>query len=122
MQTRIFVLAVLISIAPLFAEAAGAPRTFRELASDIVEILSAGVATLLGLGIVIYVWGIASNMIKLGEGDPTAYRSYILWGIIILFVMVSVWGILNLIRQTIFQNEGNYSMTLQAKSTHWYVS
>lgn len=93
----------IILLLPLVAEAAGAPRTLRELARQVVNVLSAGVFTLVALAIVIYVWGIASNMMKLGEGDPAAYRAYIFWGIVILFVMVSIWGILRLIQETIFQ-------------------
>ena len=93
---------IVLLFAPLFAEAAGAPRTFKELSSQLVTILSAGVVTLVALAIVIYIWGIASNMIKLGEGEGDKYKAYIFWGIAILFVMVSIWGIIGLLNNTIF--------------------
>ncbi len=118
MQRKIVVIGVLLMTLPLLAEAAGAPRTFHELAANLVDLLSAGVATLLLLGVVIYLWGIASHMAKLGEGDAGAFRSFVLWGIIILFVMVSIWGILNLLRATLFQDQ---VVVLETTSTLSYA-
>ena len=69
-----------------------------------IGVALAAIATLVALGIVIYIWGIASNMMKLSEGDPGAYRGYIFWGIIIVFVMVSIVGIVRLIGTTFFQS------------------
>lgn len=90
---------------PLIADAASAPRTFRELANQTVTVLSSATVTLVLLGLVIYIWGIASNMIKLGQGEGAAYKAYILWGVIILFVMVSIWGILGILRDTVFSGD-----------------
>ena len=46
-------------------------------------------------------------MMKLSEGDAGAYRAYIFWGIIIIFVMVSIMGIVRLIGGTLFQGGGS---------------
>lgn len=37
-------------------------------------------------------------------------RSYLVWGIIIIFVMVSIWGILQLLQNTLFGNGGYNSI------------
>ena len=104
MRSRVVLIGLIGIALPLIAEAAGAPRTFKELADQIFTLLSAGIATLVALGIVIYIWNIASNMMKLSQGEvATAYRAYIFWGIIILFVMVSIVGIVRLLATTIFQ-------------------
>lgn len=103
MKTRIILFTIVLTVLPLVADAASAPRTLRELAATIVSMMTYATATLVLLGIVIYLWGIASNMYSLSEGETNAYRNYILWGIIILFVMVSIWGILRLIQASVFQ-------------------
>ena len=92
----------MIVLVPLVAEAATAPHTFRELSSQVVQIISAATATLIIAALVAYLWGIASNFEKLSEGDMNKYRDFILWGIAILFVMVSIWGIIKLLQSTVF--------------------
>jgi uncharacterized membrane protein len=106
MRSRLIIFFGIVCMLPLIGEAATAPRTFRELASLIVDLLGAGVATLLALAIVIYLYGVATNMTRLsGEQDHSAWKTFVLWGIFILFVMVSIWGILNMLRNTFFENE-----------------
>jgi hypothetical protein len=41
-------------------------------------------------------------MMKAGERGSGALRQFLVWGVIILFVMVSIWGILNVLQQTLF--------------------
>jgi len=101
MKFRIFLFAAALSV-PFIAEAAGAPKTFKELADQVFTLLTSGIATLVALGIVIYLWGIASNMMKLSSGESAPYRAYVLWGVIIIFVMVSILGIVRLIGTTLF--------------------
>jgi hypothetical protein len=102
MRTRILFLSLATLALPLLAEAAGAPKTFKELSGMLFTLLASGIATLVALGIVIYLWGIASNMTKLSQGEGGAYRSYVFWGIAIIFVMVSIFGIVRLIASTFF--------------------
>jgi len=93
-------LALLILASPFTA--AAAPMTFRDLANTIVLILDNATAVLIVAGIVIYFYGISTNILKFGEGDRAKFRNYMVWGIIVLFVMVSVWGILRLLQSTLF--------------------
>ena len=79
-------------------------RTFADLAGFLVNILNSGTALLVLAGVVIYFFGISSNIFKIQKGDPTAARNSILWGIAILFVMVSIWGIVAMVRETIFSS------------------
>jgi len=93
-------LALAVLGTPLVALAA--PRTFEELADFIVNILDNATAVLIVAGIAVYFYGISTNILKLGEGDKEKFRNYFLWGIIVLFVMVSIWGILHLLQDTLF--------------------
>jgi len=79
-----------------------APRTFEQLAGIFVQILNGGIGVALVLGIVIYFLGIATSLGKLNAGNTEKIRTHLLWGLIALFVMISVWGILALLRNTLF--------------------
>lgn len=103
-----FALAVLILPAVASAEAA---RTFQELAVDIVEILDATTAVLIVAGIVVYFYGISTNILNFSEGGAEKVRTYFFWGIIVLFVMVSIWGILRLLQDTLFGGSINNPTT-----------
>ena len=96
---------------PFFVFADG-PRTFKELADYIVMILDNATVVLVVLGIVIYFWGVSTNILKMGEGEVDLIRNYFLWGVIVLFVMVSVWGILKVLQNTLF-GENPYSTGYQ---------
>lgn len=90
---------------PLVASAAS-PRTFSELAELSVNFINAGIGTAIILGLVIYFYGIASGIASMRHGESEALRQRIVWGLIALFVMVSVWGIIGLVRNTLFGGGG----------------
>lgn len=94
----------LLTLVALFvpAIAFAAPRTWSELVYGLVSLMNIGVAVLVALAIALYFYGISSNILKFGENDPEKKKAYFFWGIIILFVMVSVWGILRVVRYTLF--------------------
>lgn len=98
-------LAALILLSPLAAQAA--PNTFQDLANLLVTILDNATTVLIVLGIVVYFYGISTNILKFGEGDKEKFRNYMVWGVIVLFVMVSIWGILNLLESTLFGDSTN---------------
>lgn len=96
---------------------AAAPRTFVELASYLVFIMNNMVAVLIVLGLVVYFWGVTSNIHSMGSEDGAeARKNYFFWGIVALFVMVSVWGILRLLQNTLFGGGGGIGSGQQAPS------
>lgn len=97
---------LLVLVVPAIALAA-TPKTFRELVLSIVDILNTATTVLIAAALVAFLYGAAYNVIKAGERGGTALREFLVWGIIILFVMVSIWGILNLLQQTLFGSAGN---------------
>ena len=102
MSARVGLLVVTMSIVPLVAFAQGTPQTLSDLAALVVRLFSAGIVVILALALVIYFYGIFYNMSTFTEGNPEKMRAYFFWGIIVLFVMVSIWGIINLLSQTVF--------------------
>lgn len=103
-----FILPLALLAAPAVASAA-APRTFLELSNLIVLILDNATAVLVVAGIVVYFYGISTNILNFSEDGGEKVRSYFFWGIIVLFVMVSIWGILRLLQSTLFGS--TYSST-----------
>ena len=79
-----------------------APRTFNELANLIVTILDTGTGLLILGGIVVYFWGISTNILKMKDEGSQAFKAYFVWGLIAIFVMLSIWGIIEILQNTIF--------------------
>ncbi|KKW24453.1 MAG: hypothetical protein UY70_C0001G0021 [Candidatus Kaiserbacteria bacterium GW2011_GWB1_52_6] len=101
--SRILVL-VGILLAPAAALAA-APRTFQDFANVLVTLMSSASIVLVVLGLVVYFYGVSTNIMSLHGGKAGAgekIKAYFFWGVIVLFVMVSVWGILQLLKNTVF--------------------
>jgi len=87
------------------AAALAAPRTFQEFANILVALMSDTSIVLVVLGLVIFFYGISTNILNLHAGKSEAggkIKAYFFWGVIVLFVMVSVWGILQIIQNTLF--------------------
>lgn len=90
--------------------ACAAPRTFDELAGKMVQLLNAGIGVSIILGLVVFFYGLASSVPHKDHADWERLRNTILWGIIALFVMVSVWGIIGLVRNTLFGGGGGVDL------------
>ncbi len=86
---------------PAVASAA-APRTFLDLSNVIVVILNNATAVLIVAGIVVYFYGVSTNILNFSDEAGEKLKAYFFWGIIVLFVMVSIWGILRILQNTIF--------------------
>ena len=56
---------------------------------------------IIGLTVLFFLWGIFSLVFSAKDSEKRAEaRGYIIWGIIALAVMVSVWGLVNILRST----------------------
>ncbi|HDQ16763.1 MAG TPA: hypothetical protein ENN31_01410 [Candidatus Vogelbacteria bacterium] len=57
------------------------------------------VAILIGLGLVSFFWGLIKYLSSIdNEEDQKKAKSLIIYGIVILFIMVSVWGLVAMIQ------------------------
>ena len=88
----------------LFAPAVvfAAPQTFQQLSNVIVNLLDNATAVLVVAGIVVYFYGVSTNILNFSDDSGEKLKAYFFWGIIVLFVMVSIWGILRLLQDTLF--------------------
>lgn len=67
---------------------------------------------MVGIALVLFFWGMAKYITSAGSKEKIDEgRNLIMWGIITLFVMVSVWGIVGLIQKMFNFNSSNSNTT-----------
>lgn len=96
-------LSLLASISPALALAnqTGQPvaRTIDGLLSWVIYIAGRALPLLILAALVLFLFGIVKRFFwSKDSADRTEAGKFILWGVVALFVMVSVWGLVNLLR------------------------
>jgi hypothetical protein len=86
-----------------FAQTSGA-TTFQALANTVVKILNAGAILMIVGALVVYFYSIAGNLFRMNQGEASGedLRKTLLWGIVVLFIMVSIWGIIQFLQYSLF--------------------
>jgi len=72
------------------------PNNLRELVSIFIDLIQVALPVVVGFALIAFFWGLAKFIFRVG-GDETAVndgKSLMIWGVIALFVMISIWGIL----------------------------
>ena len=67
------------------------------LFNAVKSILNAIIPIIIALAVVYILWGIVQSFVKGGEEERKAGHMKILYGIIGLFIMVSIWGLVNIL-------------------------
>lgn len=111
---------VVVGLFPSVAFAATA--SFKEVVSRIIGVFNGTVVpALIGIGVFLIIFGIfryisaGDDPKKLAEGGKL-----ILWGVIAVFVMLSVWGLVSLVLNTVFTSQDRASFNLSSQL--WDVS
>jgi len=102
---------------PWISYAAG-PQNLIDLANMLAKMFNAGATFLVFLAFIILFWSMVKNLLKRNGklGEDTEYSRAIMWGITGLFVMVSIWGIISLLQQTLFGNNGSSNSSSQGSN------
>ncbi|HVM73524.1 MAG TPA: hypothetical protein VMU13_01435 [Candidatus Paceibacterota bacterium] len=74
------------------------------LAHTVAVILNAGAALLLTATFVVFFYNVVGNIFKMSRGEANGddLKKNLLWGIIIIFFMVSIWGIIQIVQNSLF--------------------
>ena len=80
--------------------AGGAITTVQGLLCKFAEIFAAVLPVLIALGVIYFVWGVISYVIASDEEAKKAGRDRMIFGIIGLTVIVAVWGLVAILRNT----------------------
>jgi fumarate reductase subunit D len=100
MKKALYLLFGIALALPQFAQAAATDGIFRILdgSNDLINRLLPFVIT---LTVLVFLWGVFKFVIAGADGDQRKEaQGYMIWGIIALFVMVSVWGLVNILVRT----------------------
>ena len=95
---------VLISVsmfaAPILALAQARVNSLWDLFSMANRVLNMLVPLFIALAVVWFIWNVFSYAIAGDEDKKKAAKMQIIWGIVAIFVMVSVWGLVNILQGT----------------------
>ncbi len=76
--------------------------TFAGLVDSFTDLINGLVGLLVGVAMIIFLWGIVKYIYQSASPKARGYgRDMMVWGLVAMFVMVSVWGILGM-AQTAF--------------------
>lgn len=96
---------IIASIVFLPTMAFAAPGSFKELVDKLLlPMIDQGTKILISIAVLIFFWNVANNL----WGEKSAeknkkMRDSIMWGVLIIFVMVSIWGIIYILRATLMR-------------------
>lgn len=88
-----------LSAAPYLALAQGTGQGLNNIIRMISGIISSIIPILVALALIYFFWGLIKFILQSGDAKDEG-KKYMIWGIIALFVMVSVWGIVNLLKES----------------------
>ena len=77
-----------------------ASYTLKSFVDDIIAIINTVIPVLISLAIVLFFYHSGVGIFGTSSGDAASrskLKETLIWGIAIIFVMVSIWGILNLL-------------------------
>tara|TARA_Y100000310_G_C20349696_1_gene653744 strand:+ start:185 stop:547 length:363 start_codon:yes stop_codon:yes gene_type:complete len=88
-------------LVPALALAQGGAKDAAGLIGLIATLVGQALPVLIGVAILFFIWGVVRFLLA-GDNEDTrkAARNMIIWGIISIFVIVSVWGLVNLLGTT----------------------
>ena len=95
---------VVTALTPSLALAAAQPQNFAQLIGIFTDILLLIVPIVFALALLTFFWGLA-RFIFFTAGNEEAHaeaKNIMIWGIIALFVMLSLWGFVRILHETIF--------------------
>ncbi|MCI0542168.1 pilin [bacterium] len=99
MKKILIILGALAFPTIVFAQIQGPIGEFLNLLQEILSFL---VPLIVLLAIVYFFWGLAKYVLSAGDAEKAAEgKSIMIWGVLALFVMVTVWGIIGFLQQSI---------------------
>lgn len=78
------------------------PKDFSDFAGTLVRYINGITAVLVTFAIAVYFWGLATNVGKTDEDSLQKFRRHLTWGLATIFVIFAFWGIINLLKSSIF--------------------
>lgn len=101
----ILALTPFLALAETGGDAQGVLKTIGELVSSATPIVVA-------LALLYFFWGLATFILSSGDEEKrNKSRGVMIWGIIALFIIVSVWGLIGVVQET-FDIKGDETINI----------
>lgn len=78
------------------------PNTFAELVGVFINLINKIIPVVIALALLTFFYGILKFILSLSSNDKSDAKKAMFLGVVALFVMVSVWGLVNVVTQTFF--------------------
>lgn len=87
---------------PMVAFAEGINTSGLETSIDNVSgVINKLIPLVIGAGVLVFLWGVLMYVLAQGESEKREEgKKFMIWGIVALFVMTSVWGLVKLLQST----------------------
>jgi len=69
--------------------------------SKVQNIIASLVPILIGIAVLYFLWGVLKYVVAKDPESQKEARSIMIYGIIVLFVMVSIWGLVGVLARTV---------------------
>jgi len=92
------------ALLPGFAFAQGEVDTswITDFIETVIELIQAAIPLLIAIAVLYFIWGVVQFIINAGdEGARAEGKTKMIWGVVGLFIIISVWGLVALL-QSIF--------------------
>lgn len=103
---NIFLAALSIWPVAAFADISGGNGSYslQWLIGQFLSIINLVIPFIIALTLLVFLWGIFQYVLSNDESSQKEAKNFIIYGIISLFVMVSVWGLVKVLNSTFFGN------------------
>lgn len=78
------------------------PQNFRQVSDLFVDLLTSLIPILVGGAMLVFFWGLIKYLTKINDANAHKQgKDLMLWGIVTIFVMLSLWGIVRFMQRSI---------------------
>ena len=80
-----------------------APQNFSDLIDVFMELIQAALPVIAALALLVFLWGLVRFIFRV-SGDEKAVdegKNLMKWGLIALFILVSFWGIIEIVHEDV---------------------
>lgn len=74
-------------------------RTFRTFVSTVIDLMLSIIPVVLAMAFVVFLWQ-GAKLVLTASNDKTESKTALFWSVIALFIMVTLWGIVQLLKVT----------------------
>ena len=100
-----FVGAALFAVFPVVTLAQNAGQGIFNILTLFSKIVSALIPIVIGIAVLMFLWGVLKYVTAGDEEAQTSAKTTMISGIVVLFVMVSIWGLVNILGDTLSLNK-----------------